>query len=151
MDIKYGKYSDNQSYKDYLQMIEKVFTNLRDFTNRGRILCVNIGREWGPINIPAKYDQIMENIGYVFFRNIYWNKPLGSARATVTSRNPFPRYYIPKVQTEIIQIYSTEEKPEFFESMITYKFGEPDRLKQEQTIIFYGIVCKVKGSLPSLV
>ncbi len=132
LKIGYGKYKDNQEYKDYLQMIEKVFLNLKDFMKRGRFLAVNIGREWGPINMPSKYDQIFEKIGYTFFRNIYWSKPLGSARGTVTSRNPFPRYYVPKVQTELIQLYSNEEEPAIYDQMITYKFGEDKKKRQEK-------------------
>jgi DNA modification methylase len=132
LDIKYGKYTDNQELKDYLYMIEKVFSNCRDFLNRGRFLCVNIGREWGPINMPAKYDNIFEGIGYTFFRNIYWSKPKGSARATITTRNPFPRYYIPKVQTEIIQIFSDDSQPEIYNSMITYKYSDGEKIRKEQ-------------------
>jgi len=132
LKIGYGKYRDNKEYKDYMEMIEKVFTNTKDFLKRGRFLAVNIGREWGPINMPAKYDQIFEGIGYTFFRNIYWSKPLGSSRGTITSRNPFPRYYVPKVQTEIIQFYANDEKPEVYEAMITYKFGEETKVKREK-------------------
>jgi len=132
LDIKYGKYRDNKDYTDYIKMIKSVFQNCKTFMNRGRFLCINIGREWGPINMPAKYDEILEGIGYVFFRNIYWSKPLGSARGTITGRNPFPRYYIPKVQTEIIQLYSDDENPQVYDSLITYKFGEGQREKREQ-------------------
>ena len=132
LKIGYGKYKDNQEYKEYLKMIEKVFLNLKDFLKRGRFIAVNIGREWGPINIPAKYDQIFEGIGYNFFRNIYWSKPSGSARGTITSRNPFPRYYIPKVQTEIIQLYGNDEGPEMYNAMLTYKFGEDKKRRDEK-------------------
>jgi len=132
LKIGYGKYKDNKEYKEYLGMIESVFKNIKDFLKRGRFLAINIGREWGPINMPSKYDQIFEKIGYTFFRNIYWIKPLGSARGTITSRNPFPRYYVPKVHTEIIQFYANEENPEFYNSMLTYKFGEDKKVKKEK-------------------
>lgn len=132
LKIGYGKYKDNQEYKDYLKMIEKVFSNLKDFLKRGRFIAVNIRREWGPINIPAKYDQIFERVGYSFFRNIYWSKPSGSARGTITSRNPFPRYYVPKVQTEIIQLYGNDQGPEMYNAMLTYKFGEDKKRRDEK-------------------
>ena len=132
LDIKYGKYSDKKEYKEYIEMIKKAFMSVKDFMNKGRFVCINIGREWGPVNIPAKYDQLMEDIGYIFFRNIYWTKPSGAARATITSRNPFPRYYIPKVQTEIIEIYADEEQPGFYDTMITYKLGEGKKIRSEQ-------------------
>jgi len=132
LKIQYGKYTDNQELKDYLYMIEKVFANTKDFLSRGRFIAVNIGREWGPINMPAKYDNIFEGIGYTFFRNIYWSKPKGAARGTITIRNPFPRYYVPKVQTEIIQLYATDSEPGVYDSMITYKFGEGEKLRKEQ-------------------
>jgi hypothetical protein len=131
LDIKYGKYRDNKNYKEYIDMLSKVFDNIKTFLNKGRFLCVNIGREWGPINMPAKYDELLENLGYVFFRNIYWSKPLGSARGTITSRNPFPRYYIPKVQTEIIQLYSNEGKPSVYNPLIVYKFREGKKTNVE--------------------
>jgi site-specific DNA-methyltransferase (adenine-specific) len=82
--------------------------------------------------MPARYDQIMEEVGYVFFRNIYWKKPAGSARGTITIRNPFPRYYVPKVQTEIIQLYATDEEPITANQMITYKFSEGEKRREEQ-------------------
>jgi DNA modification methylase len=132
LDIKYGKYSDNRDMKDYLNMIEKVFMNMKDYIDKGRFICVNIGREWGPINIAAKYDNIFEGLGYTFFRNIYWSKPKGAARGTITTRNPFPRYYVPKVQTEIIEIYASEEMPNIYEPMIVYKIGEGEKTRKEQ-------------------
>ena len=132
LKIGYGKYKDNKEYKEYAAMIDLVFRNLKDFLKRGRFLAVNIGREWGPINMPSKYDQIFEGIGYTFFRNIYWSKPSGSARGTTTTRNPFPRYYVPKVQTELIQLYSNEEEPQIYDLMITYKFGEDKRVKRDK-------------------
>jgi len=132
LDIKYGKYRDNQDLKDYLSMIEEIFLNIKDFMENGRFLCINIGREWGPINMPSKYDNIMDSLGYIFFRNIYWSKPRGAARATTTTRNPFPRYYIPRVQTEIIQIYAIDEKPDIYDHMITYKIGEGPREKKDK-------------------
>jgi len=133
LDIKYGKYRDNKEYKEYLGLIKAVFSNAKDFLNKGRYICVNVGRDWGPINIPAKYNNLLEEIGYVFFRDIYWIKPLGSARGTITTRSPFPRYYVPKVQTEIIQVYSFEENPQYMDNLIVYKFGEEkDRSKEEK-------------------
>lgn len=132
LDIQYGKYRDNKKYREYIDMIRSVFLNAKDFMNRGRFLAINIGREWGPINMPARYDQIMEEVGYVFFRNIYWKKPAGSARGTITIRNPFPRYYVPKVQTEIIQLYATDEEPITANQMITYKFSEGEKRREEQ-------------------
>jgi len=136
LDIKYGKYSDNQDYKNYLYMIEKIFANLMDFMSKGtegRYICINIGREWGPINMPSKYDQILEGIGYTFFRNIYWKKPLGSARGD-SMRNPFPRYYKPKVQTEIIQIYAVDEQPENLNSMIMYESSSTIGKRRDELI-----------------
>lgn len=132
LNIKYGKYSDNKEYKEYMDMIKKVFEISSVYLNKGRFLCINIGREWGPINIPAKYDNLMESLGYIFFRNIYWKKPVGAARGTMTSRNPFPRYYIPKVQTEIIEIYTNEETPDFLDMMLTYKYGETAKVRKEK-------------------
>ncbi len=133
LNINYSEYKDNKDISEYLKEMQQIFENLQEFMNKGRFLCLNIGREWGPVNLPAKFDLIMDQAGYTFFRNIYWKKPLGSARPTMTARNPFPRYYVPKVQTEMINIYQfDQEKPEILDLMITYKFQEGQRDKQEK-------------------
>jgi DNA modification methylase len=135
LDIKYGKYQDNQNYKDYLKMIKSVFENVKNFMPKGtegRFICVNIGREWGPMNLQADYHNLLAELDYTFFRNIYWMKPLGAARGTNT-KNPFPRYYKPKVQTEIIQLYSTDDNPRFYDHMLTYTTsGSPEKKRDEQ-------------------
>jgi DNA modification methylase len=82
--------------------------------------------------MPAKYDSIFDSLEYVFFRNIYWSKPKGAARGTITTRNPFPRYYVPKVQTEIIQLYASDSEPRVYDLMISYKHGEGTREKKEK-------------------
>jgi len=136
LDIKYGKYSDNQEYKDYLYMIEKIFGNLMDFMSKGtegRYLCINLGREWGPINLQADYHKVLEGLGYTFFRNVYWKKPLGAARGN-SMRNPFPRYYKPKVQTEIIQVYAIDEQPENLNSMIMYESSSTIGKRRDELI-----------------
>lgn len=133
LNINYGEYKDNKEIREYLDDMQTIFENIRDHMNKGRYICVNVGREWGPVNLPAKFDILLENAGYSFFRNIYWKKPLGSARATTTMRNPFPRYYIPKVQTEVISVYTYDiEKPELLDLMITYKYNEGPRDKEEK-------------------
>lgn len=133
LNINYGEYKDNKEIREYLQDMQTIFENISEHMNKGRYLCINIGREWGPVNLPAKYDIILEQAGYSFFRNIYWKKPLGSARATTTMRNPFPRYYVPKVQTEVISVYTYDiEKPEILDLMITYKYNEGPRDKEEK-------------------
>jgi len=133
LEISYGKYKDNKDIREYLEDMSKIMGNIRDFINKGRFICLNIGREWGPLNLSAKWDSIMDTQRYTFFRNIYWKKPAGSTRGTITSRNPFPRFYIPKVETEVISIYQFEpEQPEFMDLMVTYKFGEGERDKDEQ-------------------
>lgn len=136
LDIKYGKYQDNQEYKDYLKMAKSVFGTIKDYMLKGvegRYICINLGREWGPFNLQADYHRLLEELDYMFFRNIYWKKPLGSARGTNT-RNPFPRYFKPKVQTEIIQIYSTDEQPELFEHMISYQTSGAIGKKRDERI-----------------
>jgi DNA modification methylase len=131
LDIGYGKYKDNKELEEYLKFIKKVFANLISYLNKGRYICVNIGREWGPINMPARYDHIFRELNLVFFRNIYWTKPLGSARVG-SIRNPFPRYYKPKVQTEIIQLYTKEPIPDA-DLMIKYTYGV-ERPEQKESI-----------------
>ena len=56
LDIKYGKYQDNQEYKDYLKMVKSIFGTIKDYMTsgvEGRYICVNLGREWGPFNLQA--------------------------------------------------------------------------------------------------
>lgn len=151
LDIQYGKYKDKKEFQDYINMIDSVFRNAYDFIQKGRqnrFICINIGREWGPINLPAKYDPVMEKIGFKFFRNVYWNKPLGSARGN-SMKNPFPRHYKPKVQTEIIQIYSVEEDPELFNQMIMYETGDNEKRRDEQ--IPQILISKYAGNVWSMV
>lgn len=119
----YSKYNDNKEFNEYFDMIDKVFMNIKDFINKARYICVNIGKESGPINMPAEYHNIFKKNDYHFFRNIYWVKPYGSAKLTQTFRNPFPRSYAPAMQTEIIQVYSDEEMPKDAYLLATYKIG----------------------------
>jgi len=123
----YSKYDDNKEFDQYFKMIEEVFKSAKDFIDKTRYVCVNIGKESGPINLMAEYHNIMKSLKYTFFRNIYWLKPYGTARPTFTWRNPFPRMYSPGLHTEIIEIYlNDEEMPKEFNSLITYKFGAGD-------------------------
>jgi len=147
LNINYGKYSDNKELKEYLEMIKKVFQNAINYMNKGRYACINIGREWGPINMPAKYDLILEEIGYVFFRNIYWSKPLGSARVG-SIKNPFPRHYKPKVQTEIIQVYAKEPINDA-DVMIQYVYGVENKKnkKPKKEIIPQILLSKYAGNV----
>jgi DNA modification methylase len=119
----YSAYNDNQDWKDYFEMMEKIFSNIKDFINKARYLCINVGKESGPINLMAEYHFIFKKLGYHFFRNIYWLKPEGSGKPTYTFRNPFPRMYSPSLRTEFIQIYSADELPKEFNNLITYKIG----------------------------
>jgi ParB family chromosome partitioning protein len=133
--IDYGKYSNDKKYNEYLEMINEVFLNIKEYmTNgiQGKYICINIGREWGPYNLQADYHTLLKRQDYSFFKNIYWVKPFGSARGNPMS-NPFPRYYSPKTQTEIIQVYSTENIPKNYEQMLLYKTSnEIDKKKQEK-------------------
>jgi len=150
LDIRYGKYADNKEYKDYMAMIEKVFYNVFDYISKGgkdRYVCINIGREWGPFNVAADYHQLLAKTGYIFFRNIYWKKPVAAARGA-SLKNPFPRYYRPKVQTEIIQVYADTDTPEVLEHMLTYQSSqEKERVNTKKEEIPAMLLEKYAGNV----
>lgn len=119
---EYGTYKDDQPYREYLEMMRKVFFNCFEIMNKHRYICVNIGREMN-INTSSHTAVLLEGIGFNFFRNIYWVKPLGATLPTMTVKNPFPRLYKPNMRTEQIMIYCNEimgNMPEEANIMLVY-------------------------------
>ena len=121
VSIDYSTYKDD---RDYIEMLRKVFYNCYSIMNKHRYIAVNIGREMN-VNTSAHTSVLLEGIGFKFFRNIYWIKPLGSGPVpSMTVKYPFPRYYEPMLRTEKIILYVNEldgQIPEDAEIMIVYQ------------------------------
>ena len=118
--IDYSEYSDNKKFEEYIDMINGVYKTMKDFLNKDRFICINVG-DMTKLNLTAHHSIILEKLNYRYARTIYWIKPEGSARGV--SRVPYPRWYRPKVNTESILIYlnkELEEMPKRLKVMLIY-------------------------------
>jgi DNA modification methylase len=119
---------ETKEIREYFKTMSNVFKNSKEYMNAGRYIAINIGYEAGPLFLPGQYNEILREIGFDYFRMIYWMKQEGPSMV----RNPFPRYYVPKINGEQILIYSNEELDNLH-AWITFKKGdEKDRAKKEK-------------------
>jgi len=113
---------DDELYVSRMETMRKAMYNCYQIMNKHRYICVNIAGE-SSINTPAHASMILEGVGFQFFRNIYWIKPMGTATKSLTLKYPFPRHYDPAIRTERIMIYVNELDgimPDKAEIMVVY-------------------------------
>ena len=110
-------YSHWNTYSDYLEWLESVFTLVYDKIVPGYMCCVNISVVIQPrscrqdesqrLPIPFDFVGIMQKIGYKFLEDIIWVKPEGAAKnrnaGFYTHRQPIQ--YKPNVVNEYIFVF----------------------------------------------
>lgn len=111
-------YSQYESYDEYLEFINQVFTKCFNVLNEGRFFVVNISCVIVPrkkrndsskrLAIPFHFNHILESIGFEFIDDIIWLKPEGAAsnnrgRRFSVDRNPL-QYKTLQI-TEYVLVY----------------------------------------------
>ena len=73
--LKYDGYSDVMNYDDYLEWIEVVFKRIYQKTKSGGRCCINVGdQKNGQISLHSDIINLMNNIGWLNFTLIIWDK-----------------------------------------------------------------------------
>lgn len=110
-------YSQYKTYKDYLDTMRDIFTEVFRVTKKSRMVIVNISPVIIPresrskqsyrIPIPFHFVPLMEQIGFEFLEDIIWEKPSGAAiprnRSFFQHRKPIA--YKPNIVTEYILVF----------------------------------------------
>lgn len=115
-------YSHWNTYEEYLQWIEYVFSLLYEKIKDGRMCCVNLSVILEPrknrnseskrIPLPFHFVCIMEKIGFKFLEDIIWVKPEGAAknRNGRFFQDRQPVQYKPNVINEYILVFQKPSK-----------------------------------------
>jgi DNA modification methylase len=110
-------YSIYKSYKEYLDFLKEVFSNVYTITKEGRFLVVNsspiivprISRAHSSKRFPIPFDlhSILVAIGWEFIDDIIWLKPEASAKNRNAGflQHRKPLAYKPNAITEMLMVY----------------------------------------------
>ena len=102
-------------YEDYLNWLERIFTEVWRVTKPGGFCAVVIGTVLlDGRHYPVPFDLIarLTRSGWVFHQDIVWHKcTAGVKRAGVTIQQPYPGYYYPNIMTEYILIFRKPGSP----------------------------------------
>ena len=116
-------YSEWETYQDYLDFLEKVFSEIYRITKDGRMCVVNLSpvivqresraHESKRLAIPFHFFSIMEKIGWKYIDDIVWVKPEGAAinRNGGFFQHRKPVAYKPNLVSETILVF---QKPANF-------------------------------------
>lgn len=111
------EYSQYKTYEEYLETLERIFSEVYRVTKLSRMAIVNLSsviieREKRSassyrIPIPFHFVPLMEKIGFQFQEDIIWKKPEGSvfARNWQFSQSRKPLVYKPNLVTEYILVF----------------------------------------------
>lgn len=98
-----------QNYRDYLQLLKRVFTEAYRVHKPGSHCAVIIGTvllNGKHVPVPYHLVSLMQEIGWEFHQDIIWAKVTGGVkRAGSTIQNPYPGYYYPNLMLEYILIF----------------------------------------------
>ena len=102
-----------QSYKDYLSDMKKVFKGCYKIMKDERWIAINVGTvvsKEGMKFLSGDVVRICEEIGFVFRKDIIWNKPRGQTKwqrgGTQFTTNPFPRHFNTNINHEFILLFN---------------------------------------------
>jgi len=107
-----------QSYDNYLEDMKKVFQGCYSIMKDERWIAINVG------TVVSKEDmkflsgdvvRICEEIGFIFRKDIIWNKPRGQTKwqrgGTQFTTNPFPRHFNTNINHEFILLFTKGDVP----------------------------------------
>ena len=110
-------YSIYQSYKEYLEFLKKVFTEVHRITKEGRFFLLNtspiiiprVGRKYSSKRYPIPYDihPLLIKMGWEFIDDIVWVKPEASAKNRNAGflQHRKPLAYKPNACSECVLVY----------------------------------------------
>jgi len=105
-----------QSYDDYLADMKKVFQGCYKLMKDERWIAINVGTvvsKEGMKFLSGDVVRICEEIGFIFRKDIIWNKPRGQTKwqrgGTQFTTNPFPRHFNTNINHEFILLFTKGE------------------------------------------
>lgn len=102
-------------YEDYLDLMQRIFTEVLRVTKPGGFCAVVIGtvlQKGKHFPVPFDFTGRMVEAGWDFHQDIIWHKTTaGVKRAGVTIQKPYPGYYYPNIMTEYIMIFRKPGPP----------------------------------------
>lgn len=102
-------------YTDYLEWLERIFTEVLRVTKPGGFCSVVIGTVLlDGKHYPVPFDVVSRLVrsGWDFHQDIIWHKcTAGVKRAGVTIQKPYPGYYYPNIMTEYILVFRKPGPP----------------------------------------
>lgn len=103
------------AYEDYLDLMQRVFTEVLRVTKPGGFCAVVIGtvlQKGKHYPVPFGFTGKMVEAGWDFHQDIIWHKTTaGVKRAGVTIQQPYPGYYYPNIMTEYILVFRKPGPP----------------------------------------
>ncbi len=115
-----------QSYKDYLNDMKKVFKGCYKIMKDERWIAINVGTvvsKEGMKFLSGDVVRICEEIGFVFRKDIIWNKPRGQTKwqrgGTQFTTNPFPRHFNTNINHEFILLFTKGDVPRRVEKKLS--------------------------------
>jgi len=130
----YGKDDPKKGYEQYINDIESVLKEVKRVLKDGRFACINVGTAVTKTemkHIPSDVIKIMNNLDFVFKKEIIWMKPKGTQglwqRGTTKflKKEPYPGFLSVNIMHEYILIFQKkgEYEIEFSpENMLTESF-----------------------------
>ena len=115
------EYSQYDSYQDYLEIMVKIFSSVREKMNSGSFLCINVSpviqarasrnEKSKRYAIPQNLTTELEKVGLEFIDEIIWVKPEGAVknRGGGFYRSRKPKAYKPNCVTESILIFQRSD------------------------------------------
>ena len=108
----------SQTYEEYLDDLKTVFEGCYDIMKNERWIAINVGTvvsQEGMKFLSGDVVRICTEIGFVFRKDIIWNKPRGQTKwqrgGTQFTTNPFPRHFNTNINHEFILLFSKGEVP----------------------------------------
>ena len=110
------RYSEGfDSYRDYLDLMQRIFAEVLRATKPGGFCAVVIGTvllKGNHIPVPFDLSARLAAAGWSFHQDIIWHKTTaGVRRAGSFIQNPYPGYFYPNIMTEYILIFRRPGEP----------------------------------------